>query len=454
MIHLYNTLTRKEEELQPVKSGHIGVYSCGPTVYNFVHIGNLRTFVFEDILRRTLEVNGLTVRQIKNLTDVDDKTIRDSQKAGMSLKDFTEKYTTEFFKDVDALNIKRADVYPKATEHIPEMIQMIECLLEKGIAYKTEDGVYFSISKIEDYGALAHLDLEGLKAGASGRVLADEYEKENVGDFALWKFWSEADGEVRWSAPFGEGRPGWHIECSAMSAKYLDVPFDIHTGGIDLLFPHHQDEVAQTQGCTDKQLANYWLHAEHLLVDGKKMSKSLGNFYTLRDILDRGFDPLVLRYLFLGAHYRTKLNFTWEALQGAQNALHKLYAFARSFPIPSAPLLSEEGLGVVGENFVSALNNDLNTPQALAAMWKMLDDSSLSAEAKARRLLGYDAVLGLAIDKYLGKPIEVPEEILDLGREREAARAAKDWKKSDELRDVIAAKGFTVEDTPEGQRIH
>ncbi len=445
-IRLYNTLTRKEEDFQPINPGQVGVYSCGPTVYNFAHIGNLRTFVFEDVLRRTLEANGLAVRQIKNLTDVDDKTIRDSQKAGMSLKDFTEKYTVEFFKDVDALNLKRADAYPKATEHIAEMIEMINTLLEKGIAYTTDDGVYFSINKINDYGALAHLDLEGLKAGASGRVLADEYEKENVGDFALWKFWDAADGDVKFSAPFGDGRPGWHIECSAMSAKYLDVPFDIHTGGIDLLFPHHQDELAQTEACTGKPLARYWLHAEHLLVDGKKMSKSLGNFYTLRDIIDHGFDPIVLRYMFLGAHYRSKLNFTWEALQGAQNALQKLYAIARSLPVTS-------GASNPPSDFLSTLNNDLNTPQALAAMWSMLDDASFSPADKANQLLAMDQILGLGLEAYIGKPVEVPEEVLALGREREAARLAKDWKKSDALRDLITQKGFTVEDTPEGQKI-
>ncbi len=446
MIHLYNTLTRQEEDFQPIMPDKVGMYSCGPTVYNFAHIGNLRTFVFEDILRRTLEANGLTVYQVKNLTDVDDKTIRDSQKAGMSLKDFTEKFTVEFFKDVDALNLKRAAVYPKATEHVPQMIKMIECLLEKGIAYTSEDGVYFSISKINDYGALAHLDLKGLKAGASGRVLSDEYEKENVGDFALWKFWTEADGEAKWPASFGDGRPGWHIECSAMSAEYLEVPFDIHTGGIDLLFPHHQDEVAQTQGCTGKQLAKHWMHAEHLLVDGKKMSKSLGNFYTLRDVIDHGFDPIVLRYLFLGAHYRTKLNFTWEALEGAQNALRKLCSVARTLPTASASTLNSD--------FLTAVNNDLNTPQALAAMWKMLDDASMSAEVKAQQLLAMDQVLGLNLENYLGHQIEVSEEVKELGREREAAREAKDWKKSDELRDLIIEKGFTVEDTPEGQKIH
>ncbi len=447
MIKFYNTLSRKEEIFQPIYDGKVGVYSCGPTVYNFVHIGNLRTFVFEDILRRAIKANGLQVKQVKNLTDVDDKTIRDSQKAKVSLKEFTEKYSDEFFKDSDALNIERVEVYPKATEHIAEMISLIERLLEKGLAYASDDGVYFAISKFPAYGKLAHLDLDGLKAGASGRVLSDEYEKENVGDFALWKFWDENDGDVKWEAPFGAGRPGWHIECSAMSTKHLGETFDVHTGGIDLLFPHHQDEVAQSEGCTGKPLANYWLHAEHLLVDGKKMSKSLGNFYTLRDVLDKGFDPLALRYLFLGATYRSKLNFTWEALEGAQNALRKLQVLARELEASAGKA------GKYEQDFLEAVNNDLNTPQALAVMWMMLDDASVPSASKAASLLTFDKVLGLKLEDHVGKRREVPAEILDLAKQREEARAAKDWQKSDELRDLIISKGFTVEDTPDGQKI-
>ena len=268
-----------------------------------------------------------------------------------------------------------------------------------------------------------------------------------MGDFALWKFWTEADGEAKWPASFGEGRPGWHIECSAMSEKYLDVPFDIHTGGIDLLFPHHEDEVAQTKGCTGKLLANYWLHAEHLLVDGRKMSKSLGNFYTLRDVLAKGFDPLVLRYFFLGAHYRSKLNFTWEALTGAQNALQKLYEKARELEAPAVGCADYE------RAFLEALNYDLNTPQALAAMWKLLDDSQMPSSGKAQSLLSFDSVLGLGLEHVIGKPREIPQEILELAKRRELAREAKDWKESDVLRDAILAKGFIVEDTPSGQKI-
>jgi len=426
------------------------LYSCGPTVYNFAHIGNLRTLIFEDVLRRALKINRLEVRQVRNLTDVDDKTIRDSQKSKMALKDFTEKYTAEYFKDSDTLNIERAEVYPKATEHIPEMISMIECLLDRGFAYKGDGGVYFEIKKFADYGQLAHLDLQGLKAGASGRILKDEYEKENAADFALWKFWDESDGEVKWEASFGAGRPGWHIECSAMSTKHLGDTFDIHTGGIDLLFPHHEDEVAQSKSCTGKSLANYWLHAEHLLVDGKKMSKSLGNFYTLRDVVDRGFDPLALRYLSLGAHYRTKLNFTWEALVGAQNALHKLYTIARELISP--PFQGGDG-GGWNNAFSEAINHDLNTPQALAVMWKMLDNPLCSPAEKARSLLNFDKVFGLKIENILGKAREIPEEIQNLAQEREIARKEKDWLKSDELRDLILAKGFSVEDSPEGQKI-
>jgi len=456
-IIFYNSLTKKEEEFKPIQKGKVGLYSCGPTVYNFAHIGNLRTLIFEDILQRALTVNGFEVKHVRNLTDVDDKTIRDSQKNKMSLKDFTEKFTVEYFKDSDALNVERAEVYPKATEHISEMIVMIEYLLDHGFAYKSDDGIYFEIKKFAGYGELAHLDLQGLQAGASGRNLKDEYEKENIADFALWKFWDESDGEVKWEAPFGAGRPGWHIECSAMSTKHLGNTFDIHTGGIDLLFPHHEDEVAQSKSCSGQSPVNFWLHAEHLLVGNKKMSKSLGNFYTLRDVIDRGFDPLAFRYLCLQAHYRSKLNFTWEALEGAQNALQKLYTIARAFitsPFQAMPAgrQGEAGRGW-DTKFLEAINHDLNAPQALAVMWKMLDDESCSLAEKARLLLDFDKIFGLNIENYLGKQREIPEDIQKLSLEREKARQDKDWLKSDELRDLILAKGFIVEDTPEGQRI-
>ena len=338
-MKLFNSLSLKKEEFAPLNEGRVRMYTCGPTPYNFVHIGNLRTFVFEDVLRRYLKYKGFKVTQVKNFTDVDDKTIRDSQKAKISLKEFTQKYIDEFFKDCDSLNIEKVEVYPKATEHIPEMVALIDYLLKKGVAYKSQDGVYFSIDKFKDYGRLAHIDLAGLKAGASGRILKDEYEKENVADFALWKFWDKADGDVKWPAQFGEGRPGWHVECSAMSAKHLTKMFergfhpdkfetiDIHTGGIDLLFPHHQDEVAQTEGCVEKPFSKYWLHAEHLLVDNKKMSKSLGNFYTLRDILAKGYAPLAVRYLLLSSHYRQKMNFTFESLDAATVAVQRFNDF-------------------------------------------------------------------------------------------------------------------------------
>lgn len=364
-----------------------------------------------------------------------------------SLAEFTQKYTHEFFQDSDALHIERADVYPKATEHISDMIAMIQCLLDRGVAYASDDGIYFSIKKFPDYGKLAHLDLGGLKPGASGRILSDEYEKENVADFALWKFWDEQDGEARWKAPFGDGRPGWHIECSAMSQKHLGETFDIHTGGIDLLFPHHQDELAQSQACTGKPFVRLWLHAEHLLVDNKKMSKSLGNFYTLRDVLKRGIEPLALRYLFLSAHYRSKLNFTWESLAGAQSALNRLREVVRDFDQPAIECADEE------KRFLDVLNQDLNTPQALAVLWKLLDEKTLASAAKARSILFFDRVLGLGLEQSVSKKISVPEKVQQLIGERELARKEKEWTRSDELRAEILSLGYEVDDTEDGAKI-
>ncbi len=341
-MKLFNTLTKLKEEFVPVDPKLVRLYTCGPTVYNFAHIGNFRTYVFEDLLRRWLKYRGFKVKQVMNLTDVDDKIIRDSQAQKISLKEFTTKYAKAFFEDWKALNLEKVEVYPNATDHITEMVAMIKVLLDKGLAYKTDDGIYFSISKFKSYGELAHLDQKQLKAGASGRVLKDEYEKENLADFALWKFWDKKDGDVFWETELGKGRPGWHIECSAMSAKHLTDAFknskfmpekfktlDIHTGGVDNLFPHHQNEVAQTEGCVSVPFVKYWLHSEHLLVDGRKMAKSFKNFYTVRDILNKGYHPIALRYLLLSAHYRQKLNFTFDALEASSVAVQRLKDFVK-----------------------------------------------------------------------------------------------------------------------------
>ncbi|MEM3154064.1 MAG: cysteine--tRNA ligase [Candidatus Woesearchaeota archaeon] len=472
-MKFYNTLTRKKEEFKPIVKGLVRMYTCGPTVYSHVHIGNLRTFVFEDVLRKWLEYRGFKIKQVKNITDVDDKTIRDSQKEKMPLKEFTEKYTKAFFEDIDALNIKRAEAYPKATEHIPEMVAMIKLLLDKGVAYKASDAIYYSIAKFKNYGQLARIDVSKLVAGASGRITADEYDKENVADFALWKFWDEKDGNVFWETEIGKGRPGWHIECSAMSAKHLTEAFanstfnpekfqtiDIHTGGIDLVFPHHQDEIAQTEACTGKKFANYWLHSEHLLVDGRKMSKSLGNFYTLRDLLAKGYNPVSIRYLLLATHYRQKLNFTLEALDAATVAVQRVNDFMLRLKEAHGEKNNAEIHDAIQKSrlqFEQSLDDDLEVSPALAAVFglmntinKHLDDHTLSkqdAESAIQFLEDVNKILGILV-----KEEKLSPELQKLVDEREKARQIKNWARADELREELKEKGIAVEDTPHGQR--
>jgi cysteinyl-tRNA synthetase len=471
-MKFYNTLTKKKETFKPIHKELVRMYTCGPTVYNYVHIGNLRTFLFEDLLRRWLKYQGYKVKQVKNLTDVDDKTIRDSQKEKMTLKAFTEKYSKAFFEDIDTLNIERAEEYPKATEHIKEMVEMIKTLLDKAVAYKTEDGIYYSIEKFKNYGNLAHIDIKKLQAGASGRVKTDEYEKENAADFALWKFWDENDGDVYWETEIGKGRPGWHIECSAMSAKHLTEAFnkdfhpekfetiDIHSGGIDLVFPHHQDEIAQTEACTEKTFANYWLHSEHLLVEGKKMSKSLGNFYTLRDVLAKGYNPLAIRYLLLSTHYRQKLNFTFEALDGATVAVQRLNDFILKLKEAHGQHNSKEIMDAIDKaqkQFEKSLNDDLEISPALASLFELmnavnkhLDAHTLSkhdSELVEKFMQKTDTVLGV-----LAKEEKLAPELQKLVDEREKARQIKNWARTDEIRDELKKHGIQVEDTPHGQR--
>ena len=472
MMKLFNTLSKQKEEFVPVDSKLVRLYTCGPTVYNFAQIGNFRAYVFEDLLRRWLKYQGFKVKQVMNLTDVDDKTIRDSQKEKMSLKAFTTKYANAFFEDVDALNIERAESYPNATDHIDEMVSMIQLLLEKGFAYKSDDGIYFSIAKFKSYGELAHIDTKQLKAGASGRVLSDEYEKENVADFALWKFWDKNDGDVFWETELGKGRPGWHIECSAMSAKHLTDAFqkgkfhsekfktlDIHTGGVDNLFPHHQDEVAQTEALVNKPFAKYWMHNEHLLVDGKKMSKSLKNFYTVRDIVGKGYHPLALRYLLLSVHYRQKLNFTFEALDGAVTAVQRLNDFVKRLGEVNASKGDSVSsiIEKAQKQFEVSLDDDLEISPALAAIFELMNSINKSMEegklskADAKKVVAFmeqiDTVLGV-----LEQEESLPKELELLLKERETARNTKQWERADELRDELKKHNIAVEDTPHGQR--
>lgn len=460
-LRLYNTLSRAVEPFEPLQSGEVRMYTCGPTVHDFAHIGNFRAYVFEDVLRRVLKSRGFRVQQVMNLTDVDDKTIRKSLAAGQALKDYTAVFIRAFFEDLDALGIERAEQYPAATDHVPEMIRIIETLLAKGHAYRSDDGsVYFRIESFPSYGRLARLDRSGLKPGA--RVAQDEYEKESFGDFALWKAWSPEDGDVAWDSPWGRGRPGWHIECSAMSMKYLGESFDIHTGGVDNIFPHHEDEIAQSECATGACFARYWLHCAHLIVDGRKMSKSLGNFFTLRDLRAKGYSGREVRYVLLAGHYRQWLNFTMESLDASRAALRRLDEFharlagvGAGAPAGSLPAWAADA----DRQFHAAWADDLNASEALAAVFDAVHKghAAISAgeldvgSAAALRALwsSWDAILGLLTPP----PEEVPAEVQELVKSRQAARAAKDWKRADEVRDRLAQLGWAVKDTAQGPQV-
>lgn len=457
-MQVFNTLARRLEVLEPLEAKHVRLYTCGPTVYNAAHIGNFRTYVFEDLLRRYMQYCGFRVTQVMNLTDVDDKTIRGAREAGMPLREYTQTYKNMFFDDLKTLHIESAEHYPAATEHIPEVIALIERLFDKGLAYKSDDGsVYFSIAKADRYGRLARIDPATLRAGA--RVAQDEYEKENVADFALWKAWSENDGDVAWESPWGRGRPGWHIECSAMSMRYLGESFDMHTGGVDNIFPHHDDEIAQSEGATGKPFVKYWLHSEHLVVDGKKMSKSLGNFYTLRDILERGYAGREVRYVLLSAHYRQSLNFTFDALDAARAALARLDDFTDRL---REAHVAGEGLPAWAETaktgFEAALDDDLNIAEALASLFEMVHagnraldagDADWSGAAVQALLKRFDTVLGV-----LEKPAaEINADVQAMLDARAAARAEKNFAESDRLRDALRELGWEVRDAPDGQKV-
>jgi cysteinyl-tRNA synthetase len=441
VLKLYNTLGRKKQVFKPIKKGQIGMYTCGLTVYNYGHIGNYRAFVASDILRRYLEYSGYKVKKIVNITDVDDKTIKGSIKAGRKLKEYTKEYENAFFEDEASLNIKKADKYPRATEHIKEMVEIIDDLLKKGYAYKTEDGIYFNIKKFKDYGKLAKLDLKNLKEGV--RIDSDEYDKENAKDFALWKFYDNEDGDVFWETKIGKGRPGWHIECSAMSSKYLGQPFDIHTGGIDLVFPHHENEIAQSEAITNKKMVNYWIHNEWMMIEKKKMSKSLGNVYNIRDLVQMGYSTLAIRYFYLTGQYRTQVNFTLDNLKNAQNSydrLKRLILKLKDDKKENKKYLSE---------FEKAMDDDLNTPVALQVLWALLRDKE--ATGKIQTIKKIDEVFGL--DLFKQEKVSVSTDVKKLVNEREQARADKDWALADKLRDKITKLGYQISDTDDGAKI-
>ena len=459
-IRFFNTLTRQKEAFTPIEPGKVRMYTCGPTVYDYAHIGNFRAFLFEDLLKRWLEHRGFTVTHVMNITDVDDKTIKGAQKQHISLTEYTNYYIKAFFEDIKALNIKPANYYPRATEHIPEMVALIQTLIQKGYAYKAPDNsIYYAIRKFKNYGKLSHINIQQLKEGA--RIKTDEYEKEEAHDFALWKAWTPEDGDVFWETPLGKGRPGWHIECSAMSMRYLGETFDIHCGGVDNIFPHHENEIAQSEAATGKKFVNYWLHNEHLLVNGKKMAKKFGNFYTLRDLLKQGFDPIAIRFLLISTHYRAQFNFTFEGLEAAHATVERLRNFMRR-------LQEANGEGSNGKinllittaetQFTAAMDDDLNISIALSALFDFIREvntlldanlvSKKEAEEAANFIQRMDEVLGVIGEAKKGESL--PKEAEELIKAREEARKARDWTRADELRLKLREMGVIIEDTPQG----
>jgi cysteinyl-tRNA synthetase len=454
-IFLFNSLGRQKQEFKSLQLKQVGLYSCGPTVYDRAHIGNLRSFVFADVLRRNLKLNGYAVKHVMNITDVghlvsdadegEDKLEKGARREGKTAWEVAQMYTDLFLDDLKRLNILTPEVMPKATDHIKEQIEMISALEREGFTYIIDDGVYFATAKLPSYGQLSGQSVAEKQAGA--RVNVND-QKRSASDFALWKFSpANEQRQMEWDSPWGKGFPGWHIECSAMSEKYLGMPFDIHTGGVDHIAVHHENEIAQTQAARGVLEANYWLHNEFLLVDGGKMGKSLNNTYSLDDLEAKDISAAAFRYFLLGAHYRTPLNFTWGASQAAQTALNKLVDTVRDWDAPT-----EVDQKLI-ENFLRHLNNDLDTAGALALVWTMVADKDLATGIKAATLKNFDQVLGLGLAEVIAQPLAVPETVQKLLKDREAARQAKDFEKADQLRQEIAAHGFVVEDTGGGQRV-
>ncbi len=444
-ISIHNTLSHKKEKFEPQTSGKVSMYHCGPTVYNTPHIGNYRTFILNDLIRRIFEYNNYTVDQAMNITDVDDKTIKGSVEAGQSLTEFTRKYEKLFLDEIESLNIKKPHHLIRATEHIEQMIKMISVLLEKGFAYTANDGVYLAIDKVKDYGKLADLDLGSI---SKERIHNDNYDKENPRDFTLWKFKSPDDGEVGWQAPFGEGRPGWHIECSAMATEALGETIDIHTGGIDLIFPHHTNEIAQSECATGKTFVRYWVHGGFVNIANEKMAKSAGNFYRLNDLIENSVSPLGYRYWLLTAHYRSPVNFSFEAVLGAQNALIRLIKLVMN--LPKGGTINNE----YKDKFVTYINDDFDLPKAVALLWELIADENISGADKRATITDFDKVFGLKLDSVPEVETEIlPPEIEALKDAREEARQTRDWSKSDALRKEIEARGYEVLDNKDGVEI-
>jgi cysteinyl-tRNA synthetase len=458
-MRLYDTLSRSLRSLRPLDGRRFRFYCCGPTVYGPAHIGNFRTFVIQDVMRRTLETGGVPTLHVRNITDVDDKTIRDAQTAGLSLQDFTRGWLERFHADCEALGCLPPEIEPSAVEHIPQQIAMIGELLEKGHAYRAEDGsVYFKIDSFSDYGALSHLDQRELSLGkaSAGRANADEYDKDSLADFVLWKARRPEDGDNFWDSPWGPGRPGWHLECSAMIREYLGETFDLHSGGVDLVFPHHENEIAQSRCACGGGFAAHWFHVTHLLVDGGKMSKSLGNMYTLEDLEKRGFTPMEVRYVLIGAHYRKPLNFTLDSLAAARESLARLARGARDLAARADDgMLAEVPFGPFQEAW-DALNDDLNTPGALGGVFTGLREcAKLEGAEAAAALAALNRILrALGLKLPEETEVEVPADIRELADERWQARQARDWEKSDALRDRLGALGWAVKDARDHYELH
>jgi cysteinyl-tRNA synthetase len=461
-LRFFNTYSRKLEEFAPrdPASPEIDIYTCGPTVYSRAHIGNFRAYIFEDLLQRHLEARGFKVHRVMNITDVDDKTIRGAHEAGVPLTKFTQQFKDAFFKDADMLRIKRADEYPAATDqrYIEKMISMISALISKGLAYQADDkSVYFRINKFPNYGKLAHFDLTELRS--TGRVKHDEYDKEHIGDFALWKAWDEEDGDVKWDSPWGPGRPGWHIECSAMATALLGDQIDIHCGGVDNIFPHNEAEIAQSEGVTGKQFVRMWLHCAHLLVDGQKMSKSLRNFYTIPDVLAKGYTGREIRYALIRVNYRTQLNFTWDGMKEARESLGRIDDWLERLREVAGDKKGNPKIDMqLGHEFEEALDDDLNISAALGFLFETIRDTNRAMDQN--KLDAKTAVAWLNWWNQINKVLdfesdgaELPEEVAKLAEARAQARLAKDFRKSDELRDKLNALGWEARDTKDGQKI-
>ncbi len=456
MLKLYNTLSRQIEVFKPIKEDSVSLYTCGPTVYDYTHIGHARKYIGDDILKKVLRANGYEVKHVMNITDVghltsdedagDDKLEKGAKERNMTVWEVAKFFEEYFFKAMDAVNIERPGIIARATEHVTEQIKLIERLEKNGFTYQTDEAIYFDVSKFPTYTELSKQKLE--EKETSRQEVRIDTQKRNPQDFALWFFTvgHHANHTMRWESPWGEGFPGWHIECSAMSMAYLGDTIDIHTGGKDHVAVHHTDEIAQSEAATGKKFVNYWVHYNFLNVNDEKMSKSKKNFLRVEDIIEMGFDPIAMRYAFLQTHYRDEVNFSQESLQAAQNALNRLREQARTWDEPTS--VDENAFG----SFLSELNNDLNTSKALAEMWDFLkneDDTSV----KAATIRAMDEILGLKLDEYIGKQVEAPEEVKKLLEEREESRSAKDFSKSDELRDEIKKHGFEVLDTPNGQKL-